>query len=445
MKFPTRRLWQIHSISSIYASGFIAFLCITGVMALFAPHALRWENRSAAYIEEAPDFSIGQMGVVLESAGQAAKEDSEGLILRSVDLPARPHHAVKVHYVDPAQQPKGITSTSPHFLRTYFVDPVDNQVTGSADAARGLDHWLRGIHVRFFAATLGRNLAGIFGLFMLISTISGLLIVAKFLKGKSLVKWKTGTLRNGSSDVHKFAGVSMIVFFLIFSITGTWLGLQGRLMQALDIERPESWSREAPITAVEDIKIMSDWNAIEGMVKAEFPDLIPQMIDFSFNGDRIVNIRGKIEGTVYERKVPRIILDKETLETLFLYDPRKAGFGDHLFLLQEPLHFGDFGGNITLIIWLIVGLIVTAAPITGLIVYLKRTKQNLRPFWIWTGVATAYVLYTLIFHKWLGLHPAMMLGTLTFFIFLLLLILVKTSIAIIMRARKKKASKILIE
>ena len=79
-------------------------------------------------------------------------------------------------------------------------------------------------------------LVGFFGLTLLLSTLTGLLIYARFIKG---VKWWRVRRGRGpqvsSSDWHKLIGILSLAFNLVIAVTGAVLGLENLARYAPEV------------------------------------------------------------------------------------------------------------------------------------------------------------------------------------------------------------------
>lgn len=403
----TRTLWKLHSVTTVWASGYLLFLFLTGILALFADPLLRWETRES-YQVPSDTWQWSELGPATESAMRSAADDNPNLILTGLTLPSKAGQALRYNFQDPNRRPKGTGADDPFYLRAYHVDPGSAQVTGSFDLTRSIDGFVRALHVRFFAGTFGRNLTGLFGIVLCIATISGLCILTRFLNGRSLFHWKRKNLRQFASDAHKSIACFSVPFLALFALTGTWLGLQGRIMQGLEIERPErSFNPPKHISPAEDASLTVDWKSAAESAQRHFPDLRIEAVQLSTNGTRLLTFTGSIAGLLAERQIPRIVLDKTTLEPVFQLDPRKLDFGSWLFLVQEPLHFGDFAGWLSLWIWALAGVALSLLSIAGLLIYLRRSKISWRIPAFWTGTALGFILICWLLYRKLGLYASL--------------------------------------
>src|SRR5690606_10342548 len=72
----------------------------------------------------------------------------------------------------------------------------------------------------------------------------------------------------------------------------------------------------------------------------------------------------------------KVVMDKASLEPLYIYDVRTQSFADQLYYVQEALHFGNFGGLTLKILYAFLGLTTGFLSITGFLIYLKRKESK---------------------------------------------------------------------
>lgn len=384
----TKRLWAIHSWSGRVSGGFLGFILITGAFAVFADPLYNWESRHLHQVA-ATDIDFSLVPAMLDRAEQEASAGESKASLISIHMPEDPGRAIRISFFNQAER-NPFDFGQPWLFRSYFFHPETGEYLGWFEDGNALSQYLRAIHVRIFASTPGRNLVGIFGFFMLISVLGGLFIVAKYLAGRSMWVIRTKKLRFASIDSHILVGVVLILPSLFFAISGVWLGLQGHLQAAFKIERPGVFEREPVLTPEEDKAISTDIGQVYAASAVAYPKLIIEMIKPSQDGQRLIEVRGKTRAMPYERVSQSIYLDKADYSVLSLHNTHQAGWGAKLFFLQEGLHFGQFWGVYSQVLYLIMGLVIGALPITGYLIYYLRARKPLKPLIFWTSVALVY-------------------------------------------------------
>ncbi|MEM6795500.1 MAG: PepSY-associated TM helix domain-containing protein [Acidobacteriota bacterium] len=387
-----RLYWQIHSACSIYTGGFLAFILLTGAIAVYAPEIYDWEFREHARLDSSTPLDPEVLWPAVERAANRLRAPGADVnaVPYEIYLPKSDTHTVRVRFINQGFRPQPFVPDQPWILRSVFVHPSSGEILGEADDDSSLSSFVRSVHVRFFAGTPGRNFVGLFGISLLVVSFSGLLILSQYLGKKSLWLVRRTNLRATHSDLHKLLGFVFLLPLLLFAITGFWLGMQGHLMRAFEIERPGAFSREAVLTAEEDPLFPLDVPGALAAAKRAHPKLEVQKVRWSTRGERYVSVQGRTPRMVYERYSQGVVLDKSDLGVLAVSDTASGPWQDKLFYLQEALHFGDFGGAPLKAVYLGIGLVLGLLPLTGYAIARLRARRSFRPFWRWTAVGLAY-------------------------------------------------------
>ncbi|MEM1411595.1 MAG: PepSY-associated TM helix domain-containing protein [Pseudomonadota bacterium] len=360
-----KQLWAIHSWVGLYAGVVIATLSLTGVTALFIPEIDRLINGDKFHVE--PSGPLQPVAGVIEQL--AEEHGPENLLV--VFPPTEPDDTWLLRFF----QRDGIHVSQPDF----FIDPYAAEVIAERDYMRSLAHFLRQIHVRLFESQFGRQIVGIAGIALLLSTLTGFLIYGRFMKKQLFGAIRAGKPRVVLADWHKLIGVATLAFNLMIAITGAWLGLQVYLQPVLVGDRPGAYrATEKPLEAEADAAFVVNYDEVLTTSRALFPELVPKVITPSRDGARTLRVAGDIPGQAYERNSFILTLDKEDLSEVHRYDIRQAGAGAKLFYLQESMHFGDYGGLLLKFVYAFFGLTSGFLSLAGFVVYLERTAKKRR-------------------------------------------------------------------
>jgi len=365
-----RKLWAIHNWTGVYFGIVISILSLTGAIAVFKFEIDYVLNRDLFFVTPQSGVRISP-----EEALEKAIQTLPTYNVLSVEVPRSPTHTWQVHLFK-----KGKVFYDADYQQVG-INPYTGELTGVRDFYRSTQFFIRNIHVRLYESLYGRQIVGLAGIALLISSITGLLIYGNFMKKQffGTIRWRRN-IRIVNADWHKMIGVAALIFNLMIAVTGTWLGLQAYLMKWFDIERPNRTFEvvDKPLTPKEDAAFECDYQAILLAAQEAFPALWIQSFQFSTDGSRSVTILGDIPGLAYERHINTIMLDKQTHEVLYTYDIRDRSWQDKLFFVQESLHFGDFGGIGLKILYCLLGLTSGALSITGFVIYLHRTRTQKR-------------------------------------------------------------------
>ncbi|MEM1337974.1 MAG: PepSY-associated TM helix domain-containing protein [Bacteroidota bacterium] len=421
MKKIDKKMWALHNWVGLYAGVVIAVLSITGVAALFKVEID--EALNAKLFKVSPQATTVSLTPIIDSLKTV--HGAENLL--SVRVPKGP----------------GDTWAPFFFIRNstlslkqleVFIDPYTGKVVGERDVYKSVGYFLRNIHVRLFDGLLGRQIVGLAGLALLISTITGFWIYGGFMKRQFFGAIRKKNFRVVMADYHKLIGISTLVFNLMIAITGTWLGLQAYLQPAIVGDRPGIFKvEEKPLTPEEDAAYPVDYDKVYAKTKELFPELIPAHILLSFDGSRTVSLMGDVARTAFERDSYSITFDKEDLTEVHRYDIRTASTGDKLFYIQESLHFGDYGGFLLKILYAFFGTTSGFLALTGFIVYLKRTERGrkekpkfvaLKPLLLrWSYGLLSYIGVLFVLHSFFGMMVPTILTVVLLYLSLIFLLI----------------------
>lgn len=386
-------------------------MLITGAVAVFAPQIYEWEFRDLVRLPAPAAFEPGVLSKAVDRGNALLAADGATVEFSRAVLPETPGHALRLIFWVTSENTNAFRLPAPWRSVSVFAHPASGEIRGVAADDRSLAEYLATLHIRIFAGTPGRNFVGIFGLSLLMLSISGLLILGRFLGKKALWLIRRDKARATHSDLHKLVGVVLLLPALLFAVTGFWLGLQGRLMTWFDIERPEVFERPPVIEPALDRALPLDLPALLAVAKNHHPNLIPETITWSTDGQRSVSIYGRVEPMIYERQSHGLVLDKADRSVLHLNNAAQGNWKEKLFYLQEGLHFGEWGGMPVRWIYFAVGLLLAAMPVTGFAIQLLRTRRSLRPLASWTLFACVGSAALLAVVKTMGYAAANAYGT----------------------------------
>ncbi|MEX2593842.1 MAG: PepSY-associated TM helix domain-containing protein [Anditalea sp.] len=387
----SKKLWKIHNWVGLYAGIVIAFLSLTGALAVFIPE-IDWLLSKEYHIEPDPSSSPDWDLVQQNLQEKYADFNLNGIIIP--DSPDRPYN-----YLFFQDSEEGFRA------QTAFVNPFNGEILGARERNNTISNFLRQIHVRLFDGLYGRQIVGLAGIALVISSITGLMIYGNFMKKQVFARIRSGKgLRIAAADWHKLVGISALLFNLIIAITGAWLGLQPKLMDWFNMEVPNKFVAERMVMdREEDAFFPVEINGAIAKSKEAIQGFVPKRIRLSSDGSGTVTVLGDVAGGVFERAANKVVMDKVSLKPLYIYDARNQSFGDKLYYVQEALHFGQFGGMWLKILYAVLGLTTGFLSITGFLIYLKRKEAKAANSYKTEKVVFAYCMGGLLFFVLTGL------------------------------------------
>jgi uncharacterized iron-regulated membrane protein len=364
-RFPIL-LYRTHAWVGLLSGIFLIVICVTGSIAVFRPEI----ERAVDYAGH--DFTIVPTGndkISAERAVRTAEAQYPGSRAQLVRFPALPG-ATQVHgdaYLVQLNQGRGKGNVS------VLVDPYRDAVITALKPVRGWGDFVRQLHVRFFYGSFwGRYIVGFFGLTLLFSTVSGLLIFARF-NGASWrprgVRWGRGG-RIVTGDVHKLVGLGTVAFNVIFGVTGAVLGLEGIYHKYL-ADKPPAVKRAA-VARLPEGRIDELVGRAQELVPGGQPNAI--MLNHARSGVVRVDL-WPTTGHLVREASSYVMFDAKSGEPAEVYDATKAAAGVRLYYAMEPLHFGRLGGAMWVkLLWGLMGLSGGFLSVSGFVIYALRKR-----------------------------------------------------------------------
>jgi uncharacterized iron-regulated membrane protein len=264
---------------------------------------------------------------------------------------------------------------------TAFLNPYTAQLVGTASPQqRGFFAWTEDLHRRLLAGEVGKALTGLSALFILVITATGLVLwwpkTRQMLTGRLRIKWGSSWKRM-NHDLHIVLGFYCSLFLFGLALTGVIMSYRWATeglfkltgsKPTVGIAAPKSAYVPGSKTIAYDAALQTGQRTYQG---AEFWRIgAPK--------DSVAAVSVSAPSTLPLRHLG--------LDTLFVDRTTGAALGQHLYSRQsagtqlrritKPLHTGEIGGVWTKTLALVVTLCSLTFPITGVILWLNRTRKK---------------------------------------------------------------------
>lgn len=361
-----RQLFAIHRWTGLLAGLVILFLSLTGTGLVFITEIDRLLNRELLVSKPA--------GPVIspERAVAVVKKTYPGATINRLELPrfANSVYTVQIGLV------KG-----PEPFNQVTVDPYTARVRGTRMQNKSFAFILRQLHLRFFFfGWQGRVVVGVFGLVLLLSTITGLLIYGRFIR--ALPHWWSIRRERGfqisTSDWHKLVGILALAFNVIIAVTGTVLGLENLARFSPTVAEalhpgPGKGARAEPPASLEDAISPSQAVAI---ARSAIPGFVPVAIGLPRAKKSHYVVYGNLEHQIAMDEASYVHIHTLTGQVLFRHSAREARMVTRAYNWADPLHFGYWGGVWSQILYVIFGLTTAFLSITGFMIWWLKTRRR---------------------------------------------------------------------
>jgi len=282
---------------------------------------------------------------------------------------------------------------SPETGRVTKVTPRDGY-------SWSLSFWIRQFHVRLLLGLWGRILVGIFGITLILSCITGILLHRSWIKSMFQIR-SNKRPRVFYMDLHKLIGFWSLLFNIMIGFTGAFLGLENLYNQIQQkwvsstietpIVRSQETSRGNLTTNGTSLPILPASELIS-RAQARFPRMnitrvhFPRLDRAKSEYSNPVVISGDHPGALIATGQSRVVINPHSGDVIESEDARQLKTSSLLYNMLDPLHHGylgkGFGTSIKYlvkILWALLGITPGLLAITGSIMWWMRKKQRAIP------------------------------------------------------------------
>ncbi|UHG94318.1 PepSY-associated TM helix domain-containing protein [Spirosoma oryzicola] len=257
-------------------------------------------------------------------------------------------------------------------LGLISLNPYTNTILRegkSSDFSPSFIEWLLQFHFSFQLGVPGAALAALFGLTMLGSLLTGVVVYRKII-WKVLcfrVRINRKNWRTLSSDLHRVVGVWSLLLNAIIFFTGFWMNLFAF--------EAKTWKTEQIPTHLNTTMVLSA-DALLQKARQLMPDLKPSYVYLPTQPERKFRVNGPLEGQWALWGTGNLVsLDQQTGKLIQLRRLAALPIGDRLEATFFPLHVGNYGGLPVKVLYALIGLTPGLLAITGFLLWWRRVRK----------------------------------------------------------------------
>ncbi len=386
------------------AAGLVFFVqCLTGTVLVFEEeitHALYPARYGVAVPAGQPRLALAQLASQFQQANPKAK-------VLGFKVYADPARTVELSYRDgkarpdgpprgeiggrepqqrgqdgPGERGKGPQKDRPERGSTAFMNPYTAQLVGlQTEKQLPVFKVAEDLHRRLLAGEVGKTLTGLSALFILVITATGIVLwwpkTRAMLTGRLRIKWGASGKRI-THDLHIVLGFYCSLFLFGLALTGVIMSYRWATESLFWLTNSRlTVGLPTPHSAAEGGRTIA-YDAALRTGQATYPTA-----EFW----RIGAPRGPLAAVAVSAP-STLPLRSMGLDTLFVDRATGAVLGQHLYSRQtagaqlrrlaKPLHTGEIGGIRTKILALVVTLCSLTFPVTGVLMWLNRTRKPRR-------------------------------------------------------------------
>lgn len=354
-----KRLWQIHSWLGLFAGLGLLVIGLSGSLLVFREEIETLVNPQMVRVEPTPAGRLPLDTLLADAQRQLPDYEITGWLLQ-YDSP----RMADVLYVIKRGENEWLIATQDQYTGRLLASPRLGTTTFTG--------WMLDLHYAFFADNVGLAVVGLLGVVLCVLGITGVWIYREFWKHVFTLRWGRGA-RLLFSDVHKFVGITSVVFNLILGFTGAWWNIAHVVGHMIYGDPPQ------PVIAQQLYAPSLSLNALTQDAATRIPGYRANFISLpSVPAAPAITFYGTIE--------PRsrwtgpygsyIAYDAKTLAHTATTDLRTAGLWGQIYDMFTPLHFGTFGGLPVKILWTIGGLAPGILGVTGFLIWRSRRRRK---------------------------------------------------------------------
>ncbi|MFW6299420.1 MAG: PepSY-associated TM helix domain-containing protein [Oceanicaulis sp.] len=373
--------WRLHQWAGLQMSLFLAFVFITGTLAVFS-YEMDWMARPAMWAAPTAVEDRASWGAVSEAAAAHAP-DAQVLNVYGPIHPASTFDVVMG------------SDDGPFHI---YVHPRTGAVTGTGPWP-GFQRFLRNGHRHLMIPVKwGVSLVTLAALFLAVSLVTSFWVYKKWWRG--FLRLPQGrTARAFIGDLHRIAGVWSIWFVVLMVLTSFWYFIEqwGGAAPAANPARPADRVSIAEALPAAGSPGEAMDRAVAQLL-AERPDFRIAQVYWPRGEDGLFQIQGYSNRAILVRpRANTVWADPATGAILGEVDPSALSLHVRIAEAADPLHFGTFGGYWTKTLWFVFGAVLSGLAITGVVIYtLRIAKQEKEaPRWrsglvrTWRGMGRA--------------------------------------------------------
>ncbi|MGJ5620578.1 PepSY-associated TM helix domain-containing protein [Sulfitobacter sp. MF3-043] len=235
---------------------------------------------------------------------------------------------------------------------------------------------------------------------LLTQIISGLITYRRFWKG--FFRWpsRTGGHRNWIGGLHRLTALWALPLILLIAMTSFYFLLGALGFEGTTPHPAPASARETALPAGFGRDVI---DKAEEHARAALPGFEPIGLGLPGRKSEGLSFIGHQPIFSWLRGPSTVTIDPVTFDVLGAFTPNDDGGLKRLKSLMHMLHFGTWGGALSLGLWVLFGFVATGVSLTGALIFATRiasastdTNPVSAPRRIWRGLGLTRWVYVLI-------------------------------------------------
>ncbi|MEL7833756.1 PepSY-associated TM helix domain-containing protein [Fodinibius sp. Rm-B-1B1-1] len=359
MGISKKDLLGIHKWLGLIAGLFILVMAFSGSLLVFDDEIEHYLQRDVIYLDNSQD------SVNIDAAYHAVQEKYPNWGVRISHIPDTPNRAIEAQVRRPDLG-----------RRILYIHPTEATILRDLHGNETFSYWLLNLHYKLHAGFWGEVLLFFAGLCFIGSLITGFWFYRKSIWRVLTFKIRPRfrNLHSGSSELHRCVGVWVLLMNLLMALTGILLSLIVVGTNVYQLAKGE----QKPIPDPPSVTVSLD-NLIDKST-TDLAGFTPTYIEMPPTAKESITIFGGMDTDwpIHYEFSNHIEYNPQTGEETERFLIREKHWSYHILSVAYPLHFGNWGGVLTKLIYCVAGLAPPILSITGFIIWRRRRTQRIQ-------------------------------------------------------------------
>lgn len=377
---------RIHLYLGLAAGLVILVCCLTGAILVFEKDLQMALNKKRYYVE------AGHNKLSVDELVKNVKQNFRDAKINAVKLYENGNRSAEINVAFPPKQtakenapksnePKKSATPQRQPGFTIFINPYTGQVLEKYSYREtwfyqvfALHRWLLGGE-----GSIGKLIVGISTLIFLFILITGIILwwpkTKKILKQRLKIKWSAGWKRI-NHDMHLVFGFYSAIFLFVFAFTGLAWSFEWFNKGIYKVTNSPVKAPPPPkSTYVADAKRISFDKALAA-AKTVYKEVDFYNISMPKDSAESVSVTALSKNAAHESAADAVYIDQYSGKVLSKLEFRERSLGAKVRSSFKPIHTGSIWGTPSKIIAFIVCLLGVSFPVTGVIMWINRTRKK---------------------------------------------------------------------
>ncbi|MGO2128216.1 MAG: PepSY-associated TM helix domain-containing protein [Pseudoalteromonas prydzensis] len=285
------------------------------------------------------------------------------------------------------QQPYLATEVSLKWQQQFlfvYVDGATGQWLGEGQWGR-VSRFLRNWHMNLSMGWTGKLIVTSLAIVLVILVFTSPIVYRQwwrhFLKKPRQLQT---TNRSSWADWHKLLGLWSYWFIVVMAITGVWYLVEHGLQTAKIAHYVTPPATVAQLQSNAEQPLAT--STMIGAAQQTFPSLLIRAIQYPTKANKPVVVLGDNDDILVRLRANKVYLDAASAQVLAVQKAAELPLLARIKDTADPLHFGNFAGLGTKLIWAVFGFLMTCICMAGLYMNWLRVKRKQPSLLKWFGV-----------------------------------------------------------